>query len=437
MKLTAPHLDHTGLNTMRVSRKFSTQRGFTSIEIMIGIAVISTFMVAAAGVLNYLNSYQTNKGVASDAQIVAQAANNWMTANIGAVVASANPSATYPLTTFAAYLPATFSAPNAYQQGYELRVFQSQPNQLDAIVVTTGGDTLSDGDAQQVAKMIGGAGGYVPSTQPQIAQGMSSGWKINWANFGGSPGAGHVAFALFVPNAGLTNGYLYRNAVPGHPELNKMNTAIDMGGNDVNNANAVNANYLQTTGGGQFTSDQGGSLELGGNNTKAGTGTPYIDFHLGGSGVQDFNTRVVNDSDGHLSVVGANGNASLKVQGTVQVGSIATPRTRCPGPGFFAANADGSGQSLECRYGQWMPIGGQQQFQAFFNVSNGSVVPAPVCPYGGIPQIQILPTNLTVNPTATVNFGPSGGTGPWWINITDGNGTPIAGTATAETFCGY
>lgn len=50
-----------------------------------------------------------------------------------------------------------------------------------------------------------------------------------------------------------------------------------------------------------ISSDQGGSIELGGDNNTAGTGTPYIDFHFRGL-QQDFNARIINDADGQLTV---------------------------------------------------------------------------------------------------------------------------------------
>ncbi len=58
--------------------------------------------------------------------------------------------------------------------------------------------------------------------------------------------------------------------------------------------------------------NQGGSIELGGNNTVAGVGTPYIDFHYLGK-TEDYNTRIINDADGRLSVDG-----SLRVTGNIQ-----------------------------------------------------------------------------------------------------------------------
>jgi hypothetical protein len=68
--------------------------------------------------------------------------------------------------------------------------------------------------------------------------------------------------------------------------------------------------------------DQGGGIELGGNNTTAGTGTPYIDFHFQGV-TQDFNTRIINDANGRLSLVAP----TLQASGNVGIGTP-TPSDR-------------------------------------------------------------------------------------------------------------
>jgi hypothetical protein len=53
-------------------------------------------------------------------------------------------------------------------------------------------------------------------------------------------------------------------------------------------------------------SDQGGAIELGANNGNANAlgATPYIDFHYGIGAAQDFNVRLINNSNGLLSLVG-------------------------------------------------------------------------------------------------------------------------------------
>jgi len=60
-----------------------------------------------------------------------------------------------------------------------------------------------------------------------------------------------------------------------------------------------------------LTRDQGGSLELGGNNYRMAVGHPYIDFHFSGK-TEDFNVRLINSTDGELTLYG-----SLNVAGKV------------------------------------------------------------------------------------------------------------------------
>ena len=87
----------------------------------------------------------------------------------------------------------------------------------------------------------------------------------------------------------------------------------------------LTARSLSWGAGSQLTGDQGGSIELGGNNTVAGTGTPYIDFHFNGKS-QDFNVRLINDADGQLTIAGRTRLLSdLSVAGRLYTG--ASPRT--------------------------------------------------------------------------------------------------------------
>jgi len=66
--------------------------------------------------------------------------------------------------------------------------------------------------------------------------------------------------------------------------------------------------------------DQGGSLELGGDSSTPGAGTPYIDFHFRGL-TQDFNTRIINDADGRLTIAAntLRANGDIDVAGDVRL----------------------------------------------------------------------------------------------------------------------
>jgi hypothetical protein len=80
---------------------------------------------------------------------------------------------------------------------------------------------------------------------------------------------------------------------------------------DVNGtAHALTA-FVVGTHGSQFVNDQGGALELGGNNTTASPSgaIPYVDFHYGTGAAQDFNVRLINSADQRLSyIASSNGN---------------------------------------------------------------------------------------------------------------------------------
>src|SRR5260364_426403 len=57
------------------------------------------------------------------------------------------------------------------------------------------------------------------------------------------------------------HNFLYRSTVPGHPEANRMETAIDMGGHDLRNGGTIRAQTAEfahstiTVGGAQYYGD--------------------------------------------------------------------------------------------------------------------------------------------------------------------------------------
>jgi hypothetical protein len=83
----------------------------------------------------------------------------------------------------------------------------------------------------------------------------------------------------------------------------------------------VTGNIFFGSNGAALTKDQGGSIELGGGSlTKPGKGASYIDFHYLGKS-QDYNTRIVNDADGELSLAAAN---KVKISNNLTVGGSMT-----------------------------------------------------------------------------------------------------------------
>jgi hypothetical protein len=131
-------------------------------------------------------------------------------------------------------------------------------------------------------------------------------------------------------NTAGTNGLANVTALGAFADVTQANSLVLGSINGINGATADTRVGIGTTaptdklevrggnirwGNALLRNDQGGSLELGGTDTTAGVGLPYIDFHLNGL-AQDYNVRVVNDINGRLTVVG-----NLHVTGTLSKGA--------------------------------------------------------------------------------------------------------------------
>lgn len=119
----------------------------------------------------------------------------------------------------------------------------------------------------------------------------------------------------------------------------------------------------------RLTTDQGGSIELGGNHDTGGIGTPYIDFHYQGTPAGDFNTRIINDDDGRLSLdaptVRVTGD--LHVQGWMNMTGVRT----------FITGFDGAAN-------HWFRTSGDDEprsvFMAFCGNGNGEALAVRIAP---------------------------------------------------------
>lgn len=183
---------------------------------------------------------QDNKLIAITAQeekLFDTAVSTYVQQNSTAIQAVATP--TVPATITVAMLQATnmlttaFSPLNPYGQTWQAQVLQPSAGNLQVLAFSTGGQTLSDTQVNKISMLVP-SGGFIPSndggaypTAANNAIGARASWNVPTAGYTGIAG-GHVA-ALFSVNQGqLMNSYLYRNAVPGQPQLNTMNTPLIM-----------------------------------------------------------------------------------------------------------------------------------------------------------------------------------------------------------------
>lgn len=234
---------------MKMSSRKSQLGVLNAVETAIVLAVV---VIAAGGLSAILNQY--NQGIKADAAadhaaMVLTAGNKYIQDNYAAIASVATPTTPATVTTAMLkstnYLPASVSDTNNFGQGYQLLALEPTANKLQVLLVTTGGTALPENVLRRAAAKLGGKGGVISKTNTSVATGTYGGWQMTMSTYGVSPGAGHLAIAQFFDEGTLTNDYLNRKAIPGHPEVNEMETAINMKGNNLNNVgdtNTVNVN---------------------------------------------------------------------------------------------------------------------------------------------------------------------------------------------------
>ncbi|WP_165177640.1 shufflon system plasmid conjugative transfer pilus tip adhesin PilV [Desulfovibrio sp. ZJ369] len=144
-----------------------------------------------------------------------------------------------------------FSDRNVWGQSYGIYIRKDAASgHLRAVVLTTGGrgnetDKFLNVIVPGAAALLGGSGGFVPSGNipGQAAgtlQGAGGGWSLALAGMGiPSPGAGHLGALTSFDATALGQDFLYRVAVPGHEELNAMQTELDMTDHAIRNVSEL------------------------------------------------------------------------------------------------------------------------------------------------------------------------------------------------------
>ncbi len=211
------------------------------------------------GVSNYGDQIRATATALQMAHIQ-KAAEAYITTNAAAVEANSTASSpaviTVPMLVNTGFLPNGFNSVNPYGQTWEVQVLQPAANQLQALVLGIGGNAIPAKQSGMVATTAGDSGGVigggsgdyaVPGCAGGEACGAYAGWSVSTAGYQ-NVAAAHPAALIEYANNQLQSDYLYRVAVPGQPQLNTMQTNLNMGANNINNAQNVNVNQDVTLG---------------------------------------------------------------------------------------------------------------------------------------------------------------------------------------------
>ena len=271
------------------------------------------------------------------------------------------------------YLPPGYSGENPFGDLYTVYVLQPRADDLAAVTLAasppgTPGFVWADQPADNhyadvvipgAAESGGPEAGYVatgdvPGEIRGDLVGAYGGWTFSIAGTSiPNPGPGHLVLFQFFSGGTLDPDYLYRIAVPGHPELNQMFAPLNMGGNDVTGVDNLSASGNIATSGLSPTS-----------------GFPQ---GVAPNGIRTWNLF----ADGGLySGRDASGQPAVAIDG-----------------GRVAAQGDVTAENGQVALSHAVVFETEAQ--------NGSVIPKPdYCPSGSQPRIFITPVFMSAGPAA-------------------------------------
>jgi len=317
---------------------------------------------------------QANLMAVDQMSIIADAATGYIKDNYAAVAASATPSAPAVITTAmlrsTGYLPTGFADQNSYGQDYRVLAIEPTPNKLQTLIVTLNGETIKEMHLIDIAKQIGAKGGYIPMGNTAIATGSFGGWQTPLAPYGVTPGAGHLAAALFFDDGALVNDYLYRHAVPGQPELQTMHAAINMNTNDLNNTGVVNAASVNVSG----NTRTAGETYTGGWFRNTGNAGLYNETYNGGwymtdpAWVRSYANKGVY-TGGEMMAGKLTSTGRAEVGEYLQLNAVASLWGTCSPNGLLSRDA--TGRPLSCQSGYWLNVGSKRVMT--LNAADGGI----------------------------------------------------------------
>ncbi|EEO8327807.1 shufflon system plasmid conjugative transfer pilus tip adhesin PilV [Salmonella enterica subsp. arizonae] len=332
---------------------------------------------------------------ATQAKRVQQAVNTYIKDNHDTIAATATATNPFifgvPQLISSGYLPTGFSPQNGFSATYQTRVFEPTANKLNSMTFLNGGVQLSKSLARKIAIGIGADGGIIDNG---VAQGALGSWTMNLSSFGGyNPGEGSVVIAGFYDNGIKISDYLYRKAVPGHPELNTMSTSLNMGGNNISNAATTTTTNLNATTAtvtdinatnvnSQTTRTVGETYTGGGFRTTGDTGW-YSEkwgggFHMTDSDwIRAYNNKSIYTA-GQVQAGSIQSNGTIQSNGRmttnefVQINGVAIVGGTCSPNGLVGRDA--SGGILSCQSGVWKSTNFSLRVGATFQVWPGQTV---------------------------------------------------------------
>ncbi len=222
---------------MRLFNKSRNLPGFTMIELLGALLIVALMMPALAWLWQKGSIELRKRAVAGHFITVAKGIGKYLKLNHAALLAGSSAANGQTITLAnlrdAQCLSDMTADVNAWGQEYLIVTRLTPEGDLAAAIITTGGRGLEVNDlafAQVTVPETAALArvGYIPVEPSTVIRGPYGSWEISLGDFGLSGQPGHLALLTTLDSQDLKQDYLYRVAVPGHPELNAMQTTLDM-----------------------------------------------------------------------------------------------------------------------------------------------------------------------------------------------------------------
>ncbi|EJP5182222.1 shufflon system plasmid conjugative transfer pilus tip adhesin PilV [Salmonella enterica] len=363
--------------------------GFAMMSVAVALLIVMMMATMASGYMSdYLKSRQWQLMAAQTnrfTQAVESYAGRYYTNALASATTTRPVTITAQMLKNTGFLPAGFRETNSNGQQLKALLIRNAQHAevLQGLVITSGGQPLPYKALRQISLDISvGLGGYI--RDGRTATGAMNSWTVPLASFGTSGGNGHIAVLLSpetLTGAREDSDRLYRFQVNGRPELNKMHTSIDMGGNDLNSIGVVNGKYgnfdVSVVSNGPVTA--GGDIRSTGGWIISRHGRGWMDETHGGGFYMTDNEwiRSLNNKSiytgGQLKGGSVRSDSDLSAGGVLKLDKTSYAGTWCPQNG--AISHDSSGGILSCQSGIWQKTGGSTVLTGL--IANGQQIPLP------------------------------------------------------------
>lgn len=258
---------------VRKAQMKNKEAGFLTIEALLAIILI-------VGALPFVHNYYVNQQISNQTDIAAShlkelesAVARYVKANWSSISSVATATNAYTIDPAdlksQGFLRTNFQVQSPFGQDYGIGVIGSPSGQLTAVILGHGGrpgtGVLTGSDLVTATKIIpetaqklGISGGFIPyqatpGANASLIEGVGGVWTLDVSGIGNlsslPAGSGSLASVNHFVDGAVNNDYLHRRDI-GIPELNRMQTTLDMDGNDIDNVESLTnmTGHIHTSG---------------------------------------------------------------------------------------------------------------------------------------------------------------------------------------------